>query len=514
MRETDVGAAVVAEPVVAAAMIGADILGVITSGMYSDPMAVYREYIQNSADAVESAAMRGSGRVDIALEVEARRVRIRDNGPGLTLGDAERALVPVGKSRKRGRRLRGFRGIGRLVGLAFGDSVTFLTRAGRDAPVVQVVWDGQVLRSGLMAGRSLEEVMDDCVRVETAEAEDSGECFFEVRVDGVSRYAAASLMNRAAVREYIGEVCPVPFSAAFPYASEVATLFGEAERPLTLDVRLDGEEEAIERPHSGRLTAGQEEDVVELEEVRIPGLGDGREVAAVGWIAHTAYPGAIPKSRGVRCLRARMGNIQVGGESAFDHLFAEDRFNRWCIAELHVLEPSIVPNARRDYFEPGPHLRNLENHLAAVCRRLERRCRGASRERNQERRYRRFVGSVRASLELTTKGYLPADVVGRVVARKLAEIAGWSRKFMTVDRGQECADELQQLAEQLRGSVGHSETLAGVDDAEVRIYRKVFGIVAERAEDPAEATRTIESILVGVGAKAEAGTGAAVTKDR
>ena len=125
-----------------ASVVGADVLGLVTSGMYFDPLTVYREYVQNAVDAIETAGIGDDGLVTITLAPEEARVTIRDNGPGLTLAQAQRALVPIARSEKRGQRLRGFRGIGRLAGLAFAESVAFVTRAGEGAPVVRVVWDG------------------------------------------------------------------------------------------------------------------------------------------------------------------------------------------------------------------------------------------------------------------------------------------------------------------------------------------------------------------------------------
>ena len=34
--------------------------------------------------------------------------------------------------------------------------------------------------------------------------------------------------------------------------------------------------------------------------------------------------------------------------------FTEERFNRWCVGELHILDSRIVPNARLDYFSQDP----------------------------------------------------------------------------------------------------------------------------------------------------------------
>jgi hypothetical protein len=44
----------------------------------------------------------------------------------------------------------------------------------------------------------------------------------------------------------------------------------------------------------------------------------------------------------------RCGNIQVGDDRMFEELFPEARFNGWSVGELHVIDPRIIPNGRRD----------------------------------------------------------------------------------------------------------------------------------------------------------------------
>src|SRR3546814_15138068 len=90
--------------------------------MYTDPLTIYREYVQNSADAIEARRLdgpRGRGRVDIRIDHDARSVRITDDGTGIPVSEAPRRLLAIGGSRKRGTDARGFRGIGRLAGLAY-----------------------------------------------------------------------------------------------------------------------------------------------------------------------------------------------------------------------------------------------------------------------------------------------------------------------------------------------------------------------------------------------------------
>ena len=56
-------------------VIGKDILELLSSSMYVDPMAIYREYVQNAADSIDEARAAGqivpdgSGEVKIDIDV-------------------------------------------------------------------------------------------------------------------------------------------------------------------------------------------------------------------------------------------------------------------------------------------------------------------------------------------------------------------------------------------------------------------------------------------------------------
>ena len=92
---------------------------------------------------------------------------------------------------------------------------------------------------------------------------------------------------------------------------------------------------------------------VDFEKIAIPSI-EGDRNAAIGWIAHSSYLGALLQKPSIRCMRVRVGNVQIGDETVLDHLFSETRFNRWCVSEIHILDPRIVPNARRDYLNRAP----------------------------------------------------------------------------------------------------------------------------------------------------------------
>src|SRR5438270_9135061 len=106
-------------------VVGKDILEVLSSAMYVDPLAIYREYVQNAADAIDEARSAGvltskeTGTVEIEINLDKRTVKICDNGIGVPAAEFENRMTSFGASVKRGTHARGFRGVGRLSGLAY-----------------------------------------------------------------------------------------------------------------------------------------------------------------------------------------------------------------------------------------------------------------------------------------------------------------------------------------------------------------------------------------------------------
>ncbi len=472
--------------------LGPSLLRLVTSGMYDDPLALYREYLQNAADsATETQA---TARVEIHLDPRLAQVRIRDYGPGLTFQGAVDSLIPVGQSTKSADTHRGFRGIGRLAGLPFAEAVAFTTRAGNDQSPVRVTWDALRLRNQNQGHR--EQSVSDSVTVERPAADEVPGQYFEVEVRGVARYAAGSVLNRQRVHDYIAETCPVPFSTAFPFREEVEEHLGDALYEMSVSV--DGEE-AVTRPHAEGIefSGGRADAFKSLETFDVPRI-DGRERAAAGWIAHTSYLGAIPKGSGIRAIRARCGNIQVGGERVFDHLFKEDRLNRWVVGEVHILDSRILPNGRRDYFEPGPHVRNLENHLGAIFRRLSERCRSTSATRTRERRVAAAITDSEEAHGLATSGYLTAEAARHLIEQDLARLARVRAALCsTEDWDPDLLDRLEIIESKLARFQARRgrPRLKNVRPEDVATYRRVFRAIAESTESRRAAREIIERVL-------------------
>ena len=478
-------------------VVGSNLLRLVTSGIHTDPFSIYREYIQNAADSIGSLDIATGGRVDIEIDPVAMSLTMRDNGPGLSHTEARRELLPVASSRKCYGANRGFRGIGRLSGLGLSRRVAFLTRRNGEGCVTRVCWDGESLRQATADTLPLRQVLEQCVTVEVIPGDKYPENFFQVELSGVARHAAGAILNREAVRDYIGETCPVPFELDFPYAQQVRKLLGSDTEILELEIFLCGEKSSIKRRHGPRSFASgnRKEKFTGFEKVTVPAL-EGDKPAAVGWVAHLSYAGALAPSLGIRGIRARAGNIQIGGEDVFDHLFSEDRFNRWCVAEVHVLDSRIVPNGRRDYFEPSPHTRNLERHVRSIAQRIEKCCRAASQDRNNAKKFESFLRSAEMTRELAESRYLSAHAARKLVERQLVDIEKLRESLDKQSTNGEYR-ALSALERHLAGFKAPRGRVAfeGIQPNEVKTYRKVFHSLVETSALPHEAKRTIETIL-------------------
>ena len=96
----------------------------------------------------------------------------------------------------------------------------------------------------------------------------------------------------------------------------------------------------------------------------------------------------------------RSGNIQVGDETLLTEIFPESRFNGWVIGDIHVLSDKVIPNGRRDNFEPSPRLEWLLNEIRLLANEFAKTIRSASVFRNKLVMQDRLYSEVENAIEL------------------------------------------------------------------------------------------------------------------
>ena len=230
-----------------------------------------------------------------------------------------------------------------------------------------------------------------------------------------------------------------------------------------------------------------------LETRVIPRLDDG-DPAAVLWLAHTPYAGSIPRHLGVRGLRARSGNIQIGSDDVFRDLFHETRFNGWCVGEVHITDSRIVPNGRRDYFEPSPHLRNLENHIGAVAHEISARCRRASSHRNRLRQAEAAIRQAESTQVLAESGYLLSEDVAILLERSREQLSRVEDTLTELQISRPSASSQDGFDLSGEPPVPHPQRFDGLSPELARALQSAFGALAVTLP-PESALELIQSIL-------------------
>lgn len=348
-------------------IVGKHVLESLSLGMYSNPYDILREYIQNATDAIDNACDSGvldvgQGKVVIEVGKNSEFISIRDNGIGLLVELAAKKLGDIGNSDKNYEENRGFRGIGRLGGLGYADVLRFITSAKGENKRTIIKWDCICLRE-LLSPRNIgkEDIISVIQKVMSSEQEneDIDEHYFEVRLEGIRKEFLVFFTSEK-IDEYLSKVAPVDFNAQhFPYSDEINSYFLEKKCPLsTYNICHKDRNMPIYKPYTRTLGTGMQErtrnkDYVKRIEYVYEEAANGQPLY-IGWLAITDFSGQI-NEESLQGIRLRKGNILVGDKNTFAKFFPSEGevANKMFAGEIHILHPDIIPNAKRDDFEPG-----------------------------------------------------------------------------------------------------------------------------------------------------------------
>jgi molecular chaperone HtpG len=382
------------KPIEDSVYVGKDVLDLLTGSMYLDPLNIYREYVQNAADSIDEARDTGlpfppGPQIAFEFNHQDRSVRIRDCGIAIPAVDFVRRLTTIGASGKRGKKQRGFRGVGRLSGLGYCQELVFRSRAEGEAKVSELRWDGRVLREKMRDPAfvgGLAEIVAAAAMQSKLPGDGFPARFFEVELRKVQRLRNDLLLNEAAVKGYLSQVAPVPFAPSFSHGDFIQTKLSHSGMGRTVDIQFAGDPVPVYHRATDEFPVNEKvtDKIAVIEPVEYRD-SDG-ELVAIGWLGHHTYAGAISRRLGLGGVRLRCGNIQVGDERILSHLFPEPRFSAWTIGDIHVVSPKIVPNGRRDEFEPSVHYVHLQNELTLTMKSIAQRIRSHSIQRNRTKR--------------------------------------------------------------------------------------------------------------------------------
>ena len=356
------------------AVFGKNIIENLTEGMYENSYTVYREYIQNSADSIDKAIERGimtadDAAIDIYIDSEKRRISIHDNAMGIPKDEFLKRLTDIADSQKDPTKDKGFRGIGRLAGLAYCDKLIFKSSAKGENVVSIMEWNGIKLREVLGDSTkhpSASDLVDELITPKTENCEEN-EHFFEVIMEHIIP-ESNELLDEHKVIKYLQAVAPVPYANKFIFRSKIYDF--AKEHNLKIDeynVSVNGNQ--LFKQYSTQLYEGTENGKKAYDEITDIEFKEFRlkDNSLLGWLwfGVSRFEKQIPVINEMRGIRLRKGNIQIGDENTFtSHNFhKEPRGNLYFVGELFAVDKNLLPNARRDYFKVNSVQKEFEDTI-------------------------------------------------------------------------------------------------------------------------------------------------------
>ena len=349
--------------------IGKNVIETLTMGMYDDSRFIFREYVQNAADQIDVAVEEGilhsisDGEINIQINSTNREIIIHDNATGIKSENVLDFLGDVANSKKEQSQRKGFRGIGRLGGLGYCDKLVFETSYLGESKKSTLTLDSKLLKK-IIDNRSDQSGASEVISVITSIESDNEKIdahYFTVKLLGVPD---SVLLNVENVRSYLSMVAPLPYGDEFSFKEDINSFY--VENNFSLDeYNITLNNETIYKAYKDNFIVKDE--ITPLIGLDFFKVYDSSELLGIGWIGFRAESNVtLPLENIERGIRIKKGNITIGGEFTLDKFFNVGRTNRRFIGELHVLSPSLIPNARRDYFNENKSCQNFEKQLKVI----------------------------------------------------------------------------------------------------------------------------------------------------
>lgn len=372
--------------------IGKDVIESLTLGMYEDCRFIYREYIQNAADAVDMAVetsilAKGEETIHVKIDTENRSIEIYDNATGIPADNVVPILRNIAQSTKKRGEDKGFRGIGRLGGLGYCTQLRFETSY-KGEPVKSIMtWDAESLKLIINDRENSEEAIEVLKKVTntTTENEDEDEHYFRVVMEDVTSDELLDVKN---VTDYLSMVAPVDLPSHFIYRSKINDYM--KANSLSVDTyNIFINDDQIYKLYTstiyedGRGTKKKADDIFDVD--FLMAKDDNGKIIYWGWYSISRLKGQMNPINTARGIRLRKGNIQIGDEEICKKFFdktSDQRFSFYYFGEIHALSKGLIPNSRRDYFSETLECVDFENHIKHDFIKLKEMCYDAQKMRS------------------------------------------------------------------------------------------------------------------------------------
>jgi len=486
---------------------------ILSQDLYPRKLEVIREYIQNASDALDeyrSVAEYIGDRSEplIKMSIQGRSLLVFDNGIGMDEEEIEK-LKRIAYSEKKTGEEAGYKGIGRLAGIAVADKLKISSTSYGSNRLHHFEFRAKDMRNDISSKKKA-GVQEPASQVINRHTE-----IWWTEIDPESHYtlveirdideSCAGLLDPETLIEYIGDIAPVDFApvSEFSYGS----LISEKLRrnvpdysPKTIYLsKASGERVRIYKPHRNEMILADPEFI----EVRDP--KDLNRLVAYCWYASKGKEmlgkvrpfgkifavdaDNVEEKRRFAGLVYKLFGFTIGDRSLPQRTLWVTALPRalWFTGEIHVIDKAVMPttdrsdfvenDARKTLYEGARQISSKLNELAQVISNNRRAFDDAARIKAKLDEYRTKLaqGQIdRADLK-PIKDYL-SESLNKLNAR---------REHCTDTEVNNYVREVVQVCDELKNLLTDAKTLkdltSGADIAsELRMpskARKVFEII-------------------------------------
>jgi len=398
--------------------IGKDVIESLTLAMYDDPKFIYREYIQNSADQIDIALENGlitskdECKIEVKIDKSNRRISISDNGTGVPSEKVLAVLKSIAQGVKDRTKHKGFRGIGRLGGLAYCDRLIFETSYSGESIKSILTWNAKELKQIINDRTKIEDasaVIDTITSLQT-EVETSEKRYFKVTLENVSNDI---LLNQEDIYDYLSMVAPAPYKKGFLFQDKIYEKAKEYNQSID-EYNLYLNNNQIFKEYTTSIYEGEKhnkkriDEIFDIEFFEIKNQNE--QLLCWGWYSVSKLKQQMPDVNIAKGIRLRKCNIQVGDENRLSELFVinnvqDKRFSFYFFGEVHALSSELIPNARRDYFLENSTFSDFEKYLRLEFKNLKDYCYLSSNIRSEERKIEKLSSFAEEFKKKAEKGF-------------------------------------------------------------------------------------------------------------
>lgn len=348
-------------------IVGKNLLRMVMLQLYNDPRCIYREYIQNSLDAINDAVSLGILKNNkdglVAITINNDNIIIEDNGTGIKSSEAAKILMDIANSLKNGIDTAGQFGVGRLSGGEFCEKLKFITSYKGEPMSTSVSMNINMLRDILDhddSDTSAEQVMAEICDV-TSEQENEDKHYFRVILHHVIN-SKDILLNESDILSYIQQTAPIGYSTIFNTLINSCPQKDFVERHKRIEkIRVSLNDHLDIEKGYGLKIIGNNDEIRRLRYFELPEHPKFGKLAW-GWYAVTPFSVQISDSDENAGIRLRKHNIALD-KNILDPLFKETRGNKYFYGEIFITNENIMPDSGRHGLAAGEEADALKEQL-------------------------------------------------------------------------------------------------------------------------------------------------------